>query len=91
MVDVETKDGFKTQLDERVLTDWRFVNALVKSQKGTDYEKLEATNAMATMLIGEDSERLCEHIAATHDGFVPIDVFMETIAELMRAVKELKN
>lgn len=91
MISVETKDGFKADIDERILTDWRFTHALVKSQKGTDYEKLEATHAIADLLIGDDSERLCEHIASKNDGFVPAEVFMNTIAELIKSVKQLKN
>lgn len=91
MVKVKTEDGFKAEIDERILTDWRFTRALVKSQKGTDYEKLEATNAIADMLLGDDSDRLCEHIASKNDGFVPATAFMNAIAEIMKSVKTLKN
>lgn len=92
MISVETKDGFKVDIDERVLTDWRLTHALVKSQKGTDYEKLEATDEIAILLIGkENSERLMQHIMENNDGFVPGVVYMNTIAEIFQAVKESKN
>lgn len=91
MIKVKLEDGFEVSVDERVLTDWRFTNALVKSQKGTDWEKLEAAHAMADMLIGKDVDKLCDHIASTNDGYVPSDVFMNKVAEVMQSMKQAKN
>lgn len=91
MIKVKTNIGFETTIDERILKDKRFLDALVKSQKGTDWEKWDATNAIAELLLGKDSERLCKIIEKKNDGFLPVDVYMNCIGEILKSVNELKN
>lgn len=92
MISLETKSGFKVDVDERALSDWRFTQALVKSQKGTDIEKLEGANDIANLLLGADNvAALYEHIEKTNDGFVPAEVFMSEISEIILSAKQTKN
>lgn len=92
MISVSTKSGFKAEIDERALKDWRFTQALVKTQKGSDYDKLEGANAIADLLMGpENVSALCDHIAKANDGFVPTDIFMAELSEVILSVKQTKN
>lgn len=91
MINVKLEDGFEVEVDEEVLTDWRFTKVLVKSQKGTDWEKLEAAHTMAEMLLGENADKLCDHIANKNNGRVPSTLYMEKVAEIMQAMKPTKN
>lgn len=92
MLNVQTQSGFTAEIDERTLEDWRFLRALVKSEKGTDLEKLEAANVVAEMLLGSDNvEKLCESIAKDNGGYVPSKIFMEAIAEIITSCKQTKN
>jgi len=91
MINVKLEDGFEISVDEKMLSDWDFTEALVKTQKGLDYEKLEAAHAMVNMLVGKDYPKLREHIASKNDGYVPSDKVMEAVADILKSMKQSKN
>lgn len=88
----KTKSGFKFKVDERILTDWRFTMAVAKTQSASDMEKLHGAHEMVDLLLGADGEKaLQDHVAKHNDGFVPADVFMAEVTEIMMAVPKAKN
>ncbi len=88
----KTKSGFKYDVDERVLTDWRFTLAISKTQSGDDIQKLEGAKDMVELLLGKEGHQaLINHVAKANDGFVPADVFMAEVTEIMQGSTKTKN
>lgn len=87
-----TKSGFEYRVDPRILTDWRFTMAVVKTQNGDDMEKLAGVDQVAKLLIGEEQYgSLIKHISDRNDGFVPAEEIIAEMTEIMENAKETKN
>ena len=87
-----TKSGFEYNIDERILTDWRFTSTAAKVESGSAIEKVGAAQKMVELMLGEEQlGRLMDHIASQNDGFVPTDEVMNTAKEIIEANKNLKN
>lgn len=93
-----TKSGFQYEFDETRLDDMRFVDvmAVVVRDDAKEFDQIVATSKLMTMLLGEDlKEKLYEHIAKTHGGRVPLEVFKQHLEEIMtgsgETETELKN
>lgn len=82
----ETRSGYKFNIDDRVLKDWRFVSALTKCQKRHDeFEGLEGIMEMAKMLFGDKYDEFMNFIASKNDGFCPSDVVMNEIQDIFES------
>lgn len=80
-----TKSGFEFNIDDRILTDWRFTMALTKCQK-EGMAQLEGCQDMVRMMLGEEGlEKFMKHIADQNDGFVPANVVMSEIQEIFES------
>lgn len=87
-----TKSGFDAVVDPRILSDWRFTMAISKTNSESDLDKLAGVQEMATLLLGKEQlERLMAHIAAKNDGYVPSEVVVAEVREILESVKETKN
>ena len=88
-----TKDGFEIEVDERVLSDWDFAMAVAEVQSAADdFKRLAAAGRMVNLLLGAaGTEKLKEHIRANNDGFVPAELIVSSVTEIMNSVKETKN
>ncbi len=84
MITVETKSGFKAEVNPRKVVDFRFLECVVKVSKGkTDLDKLNSYIDMIGLLFSsEDKERFIEHIASLDE---------EGIAEVTPIAKELEE
>ena len=88
----KTKSGFKFKVDERIFGDWRFTCAVSRTQSSSDLEKLAGAREMCELLLGEEGHAdLMNHVAKANDGFVPADMFMAEVAEIMQASTKAKN
>jgi hypothetical protein len=78
----ETKSGYKYEIDDRVLKDWRFVEAITEADKGKGVAQLEGARKMIHLMFGEDYDRFMEHIANQNDGFVPAEAVIAEVKEI---------
>lgn len=86
-----TKSGYQYNIDNRILKDWRFVNALSNAQKSkSEFEKLEGVLEMAKILFGDTYDAYLEYIASKNDGYCDSDVIMEEIKEIFESAA-IKN
>lgn len=87
-----TKSGFEYDVDERILTDWRFTTIAAKAESGTAVEKISAAQKMVELMFGEEQlGRLMDHIASENDGFVPMEAVSNITKEIIDEHKKLKN
>lgn len=86
-----TKSGFKFNIDERIIEDWRLIDAIAMAESDDPGEQVRGTKAVADLLLGKDKASLIKFIQDKNDGFVPATEMTNVIAEIITTVRELKN
>lgn len=92
MITGTTSSGFAFSMDERVLEDWRFLQAIadIDSEDGT--RVVTGTTNIAELVLGkEGTKKLQEHIMKDNDGFVPAQLVQKEIIEIINQSKETKK
>lgn len=87
MIGGKTKSGFAFKVDERILQDWRFVQALALAQSDVDTAKLKGANDVVSLLLDKEADNLVKHLMELNDGFAPVDKLMSEVGEIMEKVK----
>lgn len=88
---VSTKSGFKFELDERIMTDWRVVKAMGKADSDNPEDMLTGSIELVSLIFGPDEEKLIEHIKAKNDGYAPVDAIKTELLDVITKVKAGKN
>ena len=89
---VTTSSGFKFEIDERIVDDWRVVKALGRADNTDDPEEvLAGTIDLVSLVFGKDEDNLVKHIQSKNDGFAPVSAMREEILSTFTQVKKLKN
>ena len=91
IIEGKTKSGFKFTLDERILDDWRFVDAIGLSESDDASEAIRGMRDLVKMVVGDRYDAFKKHIADKNDGFVPREKVTEEIIEIVNLSKDLKN
>jgi hypothetical protein len=86
-----TKSGFKFNIDERIVDDWRLIDAIAMAESDDPGEQIKGSRAVADLLLGKEKESLIKFLQDKNDGFVPALAMTSTIAEIMTAIREVKN
>ena len=82
----KTKTGFDFNIDDRILTDWRFTMALTKCQNGKGMEQLTGAQEMVSLMLGEEGfNALMEHISKQNDGYVPSEAVMAEVKDIFES------
>lgn len=86
----KTTSGFEFEIDERVKTDWDFLETTRSLQENpTD---LSLMRKLFVMLLGEKGfENLKKHIKKENDGFCPVDVLSREFTEMIQSNTQLKK
>lgn len=87
----KTETGFKFSIDDRVLDDWRLIQNIELAESENLTERVKGTNALVRLLLGDNEEKLMEHIAKKNDGFIPSSAVTSELASIIKATRELKN
>lgn len=91
MVKSKTKTGFKFEIDERVLEDWRLILNIERAESTNQTERVKGVASLVHLLLGDNEAKLMEHISKNNDGFIPTDKIIEELASMISTTKELKN
>jgi hypothetical protein len=91
MIEGKTKSGFKFKIDERILSDWRLVDAIGLSESDDASEQIRGVRNLVQLVLGEQTDALKKHIADSNDGYVPMEKMTDIITEIITTSKELKN
>lgn len=81
----KTRSGFEYDIDDRILKDWRFINALTKCQNSEGIKQLEGMQEMVNLLFGNKLEDFMKHIAEQNDGFVPSEAIMADVQDIFES------
>ena len=91
MLNGKTKSGFKYEIDERVINDWRLLKYIAMSESSDPSEQIKGASSLVSLLLGDQEQALMEHLADKNDGYVPAVAVTEAITDIITSVNELKN
>ena len=92
MVKGTTNTGFEFEYEERLLEDYDLLKAFGNYDKAdTKMGQASAIADMLDFLLGDNQERLIEHIKELNDGFKPLSKIRDEIIDMVNASKDLKN
>ena len=82
----KTKTGFEFDIDDRILTDWRFTMALTRCQNGRGIDQLAGAQDMVSLMLGEDGlDRMMKHISKNNEGYVPAEAVMAEVQDIFES------
>lgn len=89
---ITTKTGFKFEVDERIFTDYRFVDAIAEASDPNDkVGELKATAELVNLIFGSKKKEFMDHIAKKNDGFVPAEIVNNELQYVITEYNALKN
>ena len=82
-------NGFKYEVDERILNDFRLVDAIALSESNDNAEKLRGLTDYCKLIIGDaNMKKLQKMLKKENGGFIPQEAIYEAASEIMEAMKE---
>lgn len=91
MIEGKTKSGFKYKIDERILDDWRLIEAVGDAESNDSSRVVRGMTNLLEILLGDQADALKKHIADKNDGYIPKDIMLNTMIEIVKSSNELKN
>lgn len=91
MIKGKTKSGFKYELDERIKSDWRVLEAITDTESEDASVMMRGIKDLANLLLGDNKQKLFEHISKKNDGFVPSESVIAELTEILSTESSLKN
>lgn len=88
---ITTKTGFKFNLDDKILADWRFIDAIAEADSTDEHEKLRGTRTLIGLMFGDEKDRLIEHVMKKNGGYAPIDAIRAEMESVLTKYNETKN
>lgn len=88
---VKTKSGFKCEIKDGVLEDWRFTRAVAKAHSDKDEERIIAAVDLVSLILRDNEDAYYDYVASKHDGLVTEDVVTADLQSIIEQVKALKN
>lgn len=86
MIKGTTKSGFNYEVNEKILTDWRFLHAMADANSGDAERQLEGMVALPVLLLGRSGEaKLCKYLE--EDGIADRFKVAATLGEIIQAIK----
>ena len=82
-------NGLKYEVDERILNDFRLVDAIALSESDDNAEKLRGLTDYCKLIIGDvNMKKLQKMLKKENGGFIPQEAIYEAASEIMEAMKE---
>ena len=86
-MEIKTKSGFKCKVNENRVKDWRYIKTSSQIAKSKDdMEIINGIDFLMSFLLGEEYERLMEHLA--EDGIVDSSKLIATYKEITERIGE---
>lgn len=88
---VKTKSGFKCEINDKVLDDWRFTRAVALTHSDDDSERMKAAVSLVSLVLRENEEEYYKFVESKHDGIVSEEIVTKDLISIIEAIKALKN
>lgn len=92
MINGKTQTGFEFSMDERVLEDWSFLQAIADADSGEDSRVIKGITELAGMIAGKDGmKKLIQHVKEHNEGYAPVTEVEKEIIDIINQSKEIKK
>ena len=89
---VTTKSGFKCDINDHILEDWRLMAAISDSQADDPKTKMRAAVEMVRLILGDSTDSYFDYIAGKNENhIVPEEIVTADILSIINKIKALKN
>lgn len=89
---ITTKTGFQFEVDERVFTDYRFVDAIAQASDPDDkVGELKGTTELVNLIFGSQKKAFMDHISSNNDGYIPAEVVNDELKFIFAEYNAIKN
>ncbi len=88
---VKTKSGFKCDINDKVLDDWRFTRAVAKTHADDDVERMNAAVDLVSLILRDNEEAYYKYVEKKNGGIVSEDIVTKDLVSIIEQVKALKN
>ena len=89
MIKGKTNNGFEFKADERILKDWRFVDAISETESSNPMVQFRAAKQVVKLLLHEEGyDSLISFIEKNNEGYVPQDEVATMAKEIINALRE---
>lgn len=83
-----TSTGFEFQVNEDVISDWRFITAIADAESGNGHAAIQGTAQLVRLLFDKKTEqKLMEHVKR-EDGIVPIQAVQAEVTDVFKFISE---
>lgn len=88
---VKTKSGFKCDINEKVLDDWRFTRAVAKTHADDDIERMNAAVDLVSLILRDSEDAYYKYVESKNGGIVSEDIVTKDLISIIEQIKALKN
>ena len=88
---VKTTSGFKCEIKDNVLDDWRLAKAIARTHSDDDGERMLAAVDMVSLILRDNEEAYYKYVESKHDGIITEDVVTDDLKSIIEQIKALKN
>ena len=88
---VKTKSGFKCDINDKVLDDWRFTRAVAKTHADDDVERMNAAVDLVSLILRDNEEAYYKYVEKKNGGIVSEDIVTKDLVSIIEQVKAIKN
>jgi hypothetical protein len=93
MTKITLKNGFKVEVNEALLTDWRVTElyATMYDPDSTDSEVAIATVKLVDLIFGKNKKALLKSLENKKTGIIPAEKPAECLAEVLQKLEALES
>ena len=88
---VKTTSGFKCEINDNVLEDWRFTKAVARAHSEDDTERMNAAVDLVSLILRENEETYYKYVEKKNNGIVTEDTVTKDLQSIIEQIKSLKN
>ena len=88
---VTTTSGFKCEINDNVLEDWRFTKAVARAHSEDDAERMNAAVDLVSLILRENEETYYKYVEKKNNGIVTEDTVTKDLQSIIEQIKSLKN
>lgn len=88
---VKTTSGFKCEINDNVLDDWRFTKAVARAHSEDDTERMNAAVDLVSLILRENENEYYKFVEKKNNGIVTEDTVTKDLQSIIEQIKALKN
>ena len=88
---VTTKSGFKCDINDKVLDDWRFARAVARTHSDDDNVRINGAVDLVSLILRDNEDAYYKYVEKKNDGIVSEDIVTSDLVSIIEQIKALKN